>query len=205
MDFNVYLIGDKNLFKTERDYLSALELAFEGGIKAFQLRQKDVSIREFIKLGEKVKKITDKFDGIRLFVNDRVDAALALGAYGVHLNAGSIPVKAVKKRIKNLKIFYSSHSLEEALKAQEDGADAVTFSPVFRTKGMDFQQGTSALKKVVKSLKIPVFALGGINAGNIEEIKRSGVTRIALQKGVLGEKDIKAAAEVFIKACRTRR
>ncbi|MHB8231818.1 MAG: thiamine phosphate synthase [bacterium] len=190
MEFNIYLIGDKNFFKDEDSYLEALDECFYNGIKAFQLRQKDISVSEFIKLGEKIKLILKKYRDVKFFVNDRVDAALALEAFGVHLNINSIPVKAVKKKIKNLKIFYSSHSLEEAIEAEKNGADFITFSPIYKTKNREFQQGTEMLKRAVESVKIPVFALGGITENNLAEIKKAGGKYIAVQSAILKAADI---------------
>lgn len=196
--FNIYLIGDKNFFKDENSYLEALDVCFYNGVGAFQLRQKDIGVNEFIKLGEKVKTILKKYPDVKFFVNDRVDAALALEAYGVHLNINSIPVKAVKEKIKNLKIFYSSHSIEEAVKAEKDGADFITFSPVYKTKNQEFQHGADMLERTVRSVKIPVFALGGINEDNLSEIKKAGAGHIAVQSGILKKEDIGKAIRRLI-------
>ncbi len=190
MDFNIYLIGDKNLFKNENKYLDVLDECFDSGIKAFQLRQKDISIKELITLGRKIKKIIDKYSGIKLFINDRVDVALALNAYGVHLNKNSIPIVTVKKELKDLKVFYSAHSVFEVTTAWNDGADAVTFSPIFKTKNQNFGQGIDVLKKVVNSVNIPVFALGGINKCNVGTVKDAGVKHIAVMSGILKEDNI---------------
>jgi len=198
MEFNIYLIGDKNFFEDENSYLEALDKCFSAGIKAFQLRQKDIGVNEFIKLGEKVKAILKKYPDVKFFVNDRADAALALEAYGVHLNINSIPIKAVKKKFKNLKIFYSSHSIEEAVNAEKDGADFITFSPVYKTKNQEFQYGADILERAARSVKIPVFALGGINEKNISEIKKAGTRHIAVQSGILKKEDIGKAAKTLI-------
>jgi len=197
IDFNIYLIGDKNIFGDEKDYLEALDKCFDSGIGAFQLRQKDISVKEFFKLGEKIRVILKKYPDIKLFVNDRVDVALALGAYGVHLNKNSVPISVVKERIKGIKIFYSSHSSEEAKKAEEAGADFVTFSPIFKTKNNGFEQGTDVFKKVLKLLRIPVFALGGINENNLSEIKGVGGCYVAVQSGILRNRDIGSAVRSF--------
>jgi thiamine-phosphate pyrophosphorylase len=196
--FNIYLIGDKNFFKDETAYLEAIDECFYSGIKAFQLRQKDISTSEFIKLGEKIKPVLEKYSGVKFFVNERVDAALALCADGVHLNINSIPVKAVRDKIESLKIFYSSHSIEDALNAEKDGADFITFSPVYKTKNMEFQHGAENLEKLVKSIKTPVFALGGINENNLAEIKKTGCSHIAVQSGILKRKDIGSAVKALI-------
>ena len=200
MDFDIYLIGDKNFFKDEESYLEALDKCFSSGIKAFQLRQKDVSDKSFMELGFKIKSLLIKYPGVKFFVNDRVDAALALDAHGVHLNKNSIPVKEVNNKINNLRIFYSSHSIEESKKAEEDGADFITFSPVFKTKNLESGQGTELLKTAVESVSIPVFALGGINEGNVREIKDAGCRYIAVQSAVLKQADVAGAVRRLFEA-----
>ncbi len=185
-NFNIYLIGDKNFFNNDGEYIDALDAAFGAGLKAFQHRQKDVSVYDFIKIGEKIKNlISKKYPDVKFFVNERVDVASVLSADGVHLNINALPVKSVKEKFKNFKIFYSSHSIEDAVNAEENGADFITFSPVFKTKKQVFFHGADVLKKAVNAVKIPVFALGGINEFNIPEIKESGCRFIAVQSAVL--------------------
>ena len=191
--FNIYLIGDKNFFSNDEEYIDALDEAFGAGLKAFQLRQKDVSVYDFIKIGEKIRElIFKKYPDVKFFVNERADAATVLSADGVHLNINALPLKSVKEKFKNLKIFYSSHSIEDAVNAEKNGADFITFSPVFKTKKQVFFHGTDVLKKAVNAVKIPVFALGGINEFNISEIKESGCRFIAVQSAILSlnRKDI---------------
>ena len=192
-NFNIYLIGEKKFFNNDEEYLDALDEAFGAGLKAFQLRQKDVSIYDFIKIGEKIRGlIFKKYPDVKFFVNERADAAAVLSADGVHLNINAPPIKSVKEKFKSLKIFYSSHSIEDAVKAEENGADFITFSPVYKTKKQVFFHGADALKKAVNAVKIPVFALGGINEFNIPEIKESGCRFIAVQSALLSlnRKDI---------------
>ncbi|MHB1679912.1 MAG: thiamine phosphate synthase [bacterium] len=190
ISFNIYLIGDKKFFPSEYEYLDALKICFDNGIKAFQLRQKDLTVRQIISLGEKIKKIIEQYKDIYFFVNDRIDIALALEADGVHLNKNSIPIKAIKEKYREIIIFYSSHSYEEALDAEKNGADAITFSPIFKTKNQDFEQGLEPLKKIIDNTKIPVFALGGINNNNIKAIRNAGTKYAAIQSGILKQKDI---------------
>lgn len=198
--FNLYLIGEKNLFENEDKYLRALEECFDNGIKAFQLRQKEMTAREIINLGEKIKKTIERYKDISFFVNDRVDIALALGANGVHLNNNSVPIEAVKEKCGCLSIMYSSHQKDEAIIAEKKGADGITFSPIYKTKNQDFQQGIEPLKYLVNTLKIPVFALGGININNINEIKKSGAKYIAIQSGILKQKNIGSTVKSLINA-----
>ncbi|MDA8402407.1 MAG: thiamine phosphate synthase, partial [Deltaproteobacteria bacterium] len=91
----------------------------------------------------------------------------------------------------------SSHSIEEAVKAEKDGADFITFSPVYKTKNQEFQQGADMLKRAIRSVKIPVFALGGINEENLFEIKKAGAEHIAVQSGILEKRDIGKAVRTL--------
>lgn len=200
MDFDIYLIGDRNFFKSESLYIDALEKCFDCGIKAFQLRQKDVSLSEFIELGFKIKKLLDRYPDVKLFVNERVDVALALEAYGVHLNRSSLPVEPVKSRVKALKVFYSAHSREESMEAASGGADYIVFSPIFKTEKTLPVHGTLILRNVIESVRVPVFALGGINYSNAGEIRKAGGNYIAVQSGILGSDDVGTAAKKLIKA-----
>ncbi|MHB1646714.1 MAG: thiamine phosphate synthase [Candidatus Acididesulfobacter diazotrophicus] len=195
--FNIYLIGEKNFFSSENEYLDTLKTCFDNGIKAFQLRQKDLSVRQIINIGKKIKKIIEQYKDIYFFVNDRIDIALALEANGVHLNKNSIPIKAAKEKYREMIIFYSSHSYEEALDAEKNGADAITFSPIFKTKNQDFEQGLEPLKKIINNTKIPVFALGGINNGNIQTIRNAGARYAAIQSGILKQKNIKGSIKII--------
>ena len=206
-NFNIYLIGDKNFFNNDEDYIDALDEAFGAGLKAFQHRQKDVAIYDFIKIGEKIKNlIFKKYPDVKFFVNERADAAAVLSADGVHLNTNALPVKSVKEKFKNLKIFYSSHTIEDAVNAEKNGSDFITFSPVFKTKKTSFFHGADVLKKVVNAVKIPVFALGGINEFNIPEIKKSGCRFIAVQSALLSlnRKDISKEVKKMINILNTK-
>jgi len=195
--FNIYLIGERNFFSSEQEYLDKLKMCFDNGIKAFQLRQKDLTVRQIIHLGEKIKKIIEQYDDVYFFINDRIDISLALGADGIHLNKNSIPLRVIKEQYEEILIFYSSHSYEEALDAQKNGADAVTFSPIFKTKNQDFEQGLNALSTVVKDLTIPVFALGGINEHNIQAIRKTGTMYAAIQSAILKKKDNKEIIKII--------
>ncbi len=197
ISFNIYLIGEKNFFSSEYEYLDTLKICFDNGIKAFQLRQKDLTVRQIINLGEKIKKIIEQYKDIYFFVNDRIDVALALEANGVHLNKNSIPIKAIKEKYGEMIIFYSSHLYEEALDAEKKGADAITFSPIFKTKNQDFKQGLEPLKNIINNIKIPVFALGGINNDNIKAIRNAGTKYAAIQSGILKQKDIKESIKII--------
>ncbi|MBI4709924.1 MAG: thiamine phosphate synthase [Nitrospirae bacterium] len=134
IDFRLYLITDRKLFTVHCSLFTAIKEALKGGARAIQLREKDLGTRELLKLAYKMRELTKRYNA-KLFINDRLDIALAVGADGVHLAQNSIPVDAVRNAVnKKLLIGVSAHSLKEALEAEKKGADFITLGPVYRTQ-----------------------------------------------------------------------
>ncbi len=186
MNFKLYLIGDRKLFPNEDAYLDAVEKALRCGVKAFQLREKDMSDRELFYLAEKFRDLTEKYRAL-LFINDRIDIALAVSANGVHLPQNGFPADVVRKVWKSqFFIGVSTHSIEEATEACR-WADFITFSPIYPTASKPGQapQGLEKLKEIKGLVKCKVFALGGINKDNIAEVFPY-CDGVAMIRGVLG-------------------
>ncbi len=179
----------------------AVRLALEGGVRSVQLREKDLPIRELLALSQELRTITKEFNA-KLFINDRVDVAVAVNADGVHLGHQSMPVEAVRKIIgKDMLIGVSTHNLEEARAAEAGGADFITFGPIFETPSkakLGIPVGVGAIIKVKSGVKIPIFALGGINSGNIRQVMVSGVTGVGMISAIMSAQDIKQAAGKLI-------
>ncbi|HWR89899.1 MAG TPA: thiamine phosphate synthase, partial [Dissulfurispiraceae bacterium] len=131
--FRVYLVTDRRLFSGIDGLLEGIEEALKGGVKAVQVREKDLTTRELLSLSYRMRDVTGRY-GASLFINDRADIALAVGAEGVHLGQASMPVRAVRKVLPDdMLIGVSTHSVEEALQAEEERADFITIGPVFPT------------------------------------------------------------------------
>lgn len=147
------------------------------------MREKDLDTRPLLKLAYKMRALTKQYDA-KLFINDRFDIALAVGADGVHLTRNSIPVDAVRKTAgKKLLIGVSTHSLKEAREAEKGGADFVTLGPVYRTPSKlkyGTPVGIDVLKKVSAKLHTPVFAIGGIKSGRMREVREAGAFGVAM-------------------------
>ncbi len=171
-----YAITDRKQFK--RPFEEQIKRMLDKGIRMFQLREKDLSSEELFSLAEKMYKLLQGYDAIFL-INERVDVAVLVGADGVHLPEKSLPVEAVKHKFPELIVGKSCHSVDCALKAQEAGADYITFSPIFHSPGKGKPVGIEKLKEVVSTLKIPVYALGGINWDNMKEVLDTGAFGIA--------------------------
>lgn len=200
--FDLYLVTDRGR-TAGRDLLWILEQALAGGVKAIQLREKDLGGRELFVLAEKVKKLCERYHA-SLFVNDRIDVALGVDADGVHLGGTSLPVRAARELLGEEKpIGVSTHSVQEAKEAEQAGADFILFGPVYFTPSKAVYgrpQGLGPLKEVVEKISLPVYAIGGIKRENIAEVKATGIRGVALISAVLSAADPRGAAQEILKA-----
>jgi thiamine-phosphate pyrophosphorylase len=191
VDFDLYLVTDRTQARG-RDLLVVLQQALQGGVRAVQLREKDLSGSELFVLAEKTRKLCQRYDAL-LFVNDRVDVALAVEADGVQLGTASIPIEAARELLGPRKIIgASTHSLGEANEAVQHGADFILFGPVYFTPSKasyGSPKGLEALKKIVEKISLPVYAIGGIKLDNIEDVRRTGVRGVALISAVMSAKN----------------
>jgi thiamine-phosphate pyrophosphorylase len=184
-----------------RELSSVTAEALAAGVTAVQLREKDLGGRELFFLAEKLKALCERYRA-ELYVNDRVDVALAVDAAGVQLGVGSLPVRAVRELLGSEKtIGVSTHSMVEAEEAQKSGADFVLFGPVYFTPSKSpygAPQGLAALKEVVEKISLPVYAIGGVKAENVERIMEAGARGVALISAVLSAPDPgKSAREIL--------
>ena len=163
-----------------------------------QLREKDLPARDLFDMACQVKEMAKRY-GARVLVNDRIDIAMAAGLDGVHLPADSFTAAEARKLMRGGKIIgVSTHSLQEAVKAEKEGADFITFSPVYETPSKvryGKPQGIGNLENVCRNISIPVYALGGIKGDNIKDVKKAGSYGIALISYLMGANDVRAAAE----------
>ncbi len=200
VDFKLYLITDRK--QTKLPMPEAVRLALEGGVKAIQLREKDLPVRDLLQLARELRILTRDF-GARLFINDRVDVALAVEADGVHLGHQSMPPAPVKKLAgTKLLVGVSTHPIEEAKAAETGGADFITFGPVFPTPSKaEFGDpvGLESLKIVKKSVQITIFGLGGIKSGNINQVLNYGADGISMISAIFCALDIRIAAEAVLR------
>jgi thiamine-phosphate pyrophosphorylase len=199
VDFRVYLITDRRI-PSGGDLLGTVTKALQGGVRAVQLREKDLPARDLFLLAERMRERTEEY-GARLFINDRADVARAVGADGVHLGVLSIPPREARRLLgPQAVIGCSAHNAQELRQAREGGADFVTFGPVYPTPSKDPfgpPVGVPALAEACRTAGIPVFALGGIGSGNLEEVARAGCFGVALISGILGAADPRAASALL--------
>lgn len=183
--------------------LAKIRAAIVDGVDWVQIREKDLSPRELLELtraaigiaaehaSAKADRQANPFTSptpVRILVNDRLDVALAAGAGGVHLGGDSAPAREVVRWLRDRKpptdfvVGVSRHSLEEVRAAENSGASYAFFGPVFDSpakRAFGPPQGLARLEEVCRSVKIPVFAIGGVNFANAEECLRAGASGIA--------------------------
>jgi thiamine-phosphate pyrophosphorylase len=205
VDFDLYLVTDRNQ-TGGRDLLWVLEQALDGGVKAVQLREKDLSGRELFSLAERLRTLCQAYEA-DLFINDRVDVAMAVDAAGVQLSKASLPIATARALLGPQKIIgVSTHSLQEVKEAEQAGADFVLFGPVYFTPSKaayGAPQGLTALKTIVANVSLPVYAIGGIKPENIDATKKLGVRGVALISAIVSAKSPKEAAETILRQLRS--
>lgn len=172
--------------------------AVEGGVNIVQLRDKEMPAKPLLLLAERLR---EQVKGrALLFINDRLDVALAGGADGVQLGEQSLPLEVARRVIlsgpKLLLLACSVHSLEGAVEADDQGADLLVLGTVFRSRSHPGAGplGVEALREVVAAVRAPVIGIGGISALNAAQVMGTGAQGVAVISAVLAEADPKSAA-----------
>jgi len=191
LDFHLYLLV------SDREGLRA---AIEGGVDLVQFRYKGDS-EDMMRI--KLQEVLDicREAGVPLIINDRPGLAARFGADGVHLGQGDMAVAKARGFVgPDGVIGVSVHSVEEAVRAEAEGADYVAVGPVFATgsKVVDIEPvGTHLVEQVIAHVTVPVVAIGGITAENVERVAMTGCTRVAVIGGILGGGDPRENAQAM--------
>ena len=155
-----------------RSNLEVLEAVIQGEARIIRLREKEYPKKDLYNLALKFREITSEA-GVLLIINDHVDIALAVDADGVHLGQDDLPVQVARKLAPGLLIGASTHSLEQALQAEKDGADYINIGPIFTTKtkeGIETSLGPEAIARISPHITVPFTVMGGINEDNIDDV-----------------------------------
>jgi thiamine-phosphate pyrophosphorylase len=174
----------------------AVRGALAGGVGIVQLREKDLPERRLIELGRRVREWTREVNAL-FIMNDRADLAVVTDADGVHVGQDELSVKEARRIVGPQRLVgVSTHTIEQARRAVLDGADYIGVGPVFpsSTKAFEFLAGLELVREVAAEISLPWFAIGGINAENVDLVIESGAKRIALSSAILGANDPQLAA-----------
>ena len=198
LDLSLYLVTDKS--DDVEKFLTTIEEAIKGGVTVVQIREKTADTLDFYNLALKVKEITEKYD-VALIINDRVDVALAIDADGVHVGQSDMPCDVTRKLVGPDKIVgVSAATVDEAKKAEKDGADYIGSGAVFPTATKDDAPKITKkdLKEIVDSINIPVVAIGGITLDNAHELADTGIAGLSVVSAIMSSDDPKKSSEKLL-------
>jgi thiamine-phosphate pyrophosphorylase len=199
INFTLYLITDRTQ-TGNRPLDEVVEAACRAGVRAVQLRERDLEGRELYELGKRIREITRAHDAL-LFINDRIDIARAIEADGVHLRESSLPIPIARKLLpENALIGASVHSVERAVAAQNQGADFLVYGTIFKTSSKpDLKEpaGVESIISVTRNVSIPVYAVGGIKPHRARMCIEAGAHGVAVVSAIMQSDDIEKTVNQF--------
>ncbi|MFG6392724.1 MAG: thiamine phosphate synthase [Lachnospiraceae bacterium] len=187
----LYAITDRK-WLNGRTLASQVEEVLKNGVTFLQLREKNLTYDELVKEAIQIKKIAAKYK-VPFVINDNIYAALEAGADGVHIGQGDASYQEARKLLGDNKIIgMTAHNLNEALDAQNAGADYIGAGAVFTTstKHDTIPMQFNTLKEITDNISIPVVAIGGINHENIKELKGLGINGVAVISALFAQENI---------------
>ncbi len=199
LEFDLYPVTCQALSEGRSD-LEVLDALIAGGARIVQLREKDLSDRDFFFLAQEFRRRTAAA-GMTLIINDRVDICMVVKADGVHLGQDDLPIPRARRLLgPGFIIGASTHSLDEALRAVEEGADYINVGPIFATRTKEHVSppvGLELFEKVRNAVSVPVTVMGGIKLDNLDQVLRAGARRVAVVTALTRAEDITAAVKEF--------
>ena len=195
-DLLLYAVTDRSWLNGDTLY-HQVEQTLEGGATFIQLREKEMDEEHFLEEAKEIKELCKKYQ-VPFVINDNVDIALAMDADGVHVGQSDMEAGDVRAKLGPDKIIgVSAQTVEQALLAQERGADYLGVGAVFPTGSKADAQEVSheTLKAICEAVSIPVIAIGGISTGNIMELSGKGICGIAVISAIFAQPDIKEATK----------
>lgn len=190
ISYSLYLVTDRGLLG-DKDLAKTVEQAIQAGVTVVQVREKNLSTLEFFQVASVIKGVTDKY-GVPLIINDRADIALAVDAAGLHIGQEDLPLVVARKLLGPKKIIgVSASTLEEALLAQDQGADYLGVGAIFPTNTKNDADSVSLaeLTAIKNKVTIPIVAIGGINGNNIRSVMNTGVDGAAVVSAIIAAAD----------------
>ena len=191
--------------ESESEFLNKIETACANGVTVVQLREKNLSTRDYYELAIKVKQITDKYD-LPLIIDDRIDICLAVDAHGAHIGDDELPVKVARKLLGKDKILgVSAKTVTRATEAASDGANYLGTGAIFptQTKVVTKQTSIDTLKAITAAVNIPVVAIGGITEERIDVFKGTEIVGVAIVSEIMKATNIAQKVQRLKKALET--
>lgn len=181
-----------------------VEAALKGGVTCLQLREKDLDEESFLAEAIEMKKLCEKY-GVPLIINDNVSIAIQSGADGIHVGQSDMEVSEVRNLVgDDVIIGVSAHTVEEAKKAEAGGADYLGVGAIYSTTTKPDATFVSLneLKRICKSVKIPVVAIGGIDKSTISKLSGTGVDGVAMVSAIFAADDIEQECRKLLRLSR---
>lgn len=202
IDWRLCLVADAEA-AGKRDLGAIIREAVDAGATLIQLRGKSLDTRDFLDLALQTSGFL-KPRGLPLIINDRADVALASGADGLHLGQKDLPLAYARKILgKERLIGISVNTIEEARAAESGGADYIGVGPIHFTSSKDKLPtilGLEGLRFVREKVRIPILAIGGIDADNVKAVMASGADGIAVISAIMGADNISKATGKLLSA-----
>ena len=202
VDFSLYLVTDRTQ-TGGRPLIPLVRAALRAGLRAIQLREQELTTRSVLALARDLLGPAREA-GAPLLINDRVDVAASLEGTGVHLRSSSLPVGAARKLLgPDRLIGVSTHTVDEVVRAEADGADFALLGPIYDTPSKRRYGppiGLHPLEEAVKRCRMPVLAIGGITVARVREVRGAGAAGVAVVSAILAADDSEAATQALLAA-----
>ena len=197
-DMLLYAVTDRSWLNGETLY-AQVEKALKGGVTFVQLREKALDEQAFLEEAKEIQKLCEQYH-VPFVINDNVEIAAQIGADGVHVGQSDMEAGDVREKLGPDRIIgVSAQTVEQAVRAQERGADYLGVGAVFPTgsKADAVEVSHETVRAITEAVDIPVIAIGGITKDNVSELSGTGICGIAVISAIFAQEDIEGAARVL--------
>ena len=197
-DLLLYAVTDRSWLNGETLY-AQVEKALKGGVSFVQLREKALDEQAFLEEAKEIQKLCEQYH-VPFVINDNVEIAAQIGADGVHVGQSDMEAGDVREKLGPDRIIgVSAQTVEQAVRAQERGADYLGVGAVFLTgsKADAVEVSHETVRAITEAVDIPVIAIGGITKDNVSELSGNGICGIAVISAIFAQEDIEGAARVL--------
>ena len=197
-DLLLYAVTDRSWLNGETLY-AQVEKALKGGVTFVQLREKALDEQAFLEEAKEIQKLCEQYH-VPFVINDNVEIAAQIGADGVHVGQSDMEAGDVREKLGPDRIIgVSAQTVEQAVRAQERGADYLGVGAVFQTgsKADAVEVSHETVRAITEAVDIPVIAIGGITKDNVSELSGTGICGIAVISAIFAQEDIEGAARVL--------